>query len=87
MRSDRSGFSVFGHYSLIADKLNLFARFDHYEPDDLIDDNEISLIIAGLDWAPLDKSFKLQPNIWIYNYKDPLKKNDLVFNLTFLMNF
>ncbi|MDD8030487.1 MAG: hypothetical protein PHQ25_00620 [Acidobacteriota bacterium] len=86
-RSDRSGFSIFGRYSLIPNKLNLFARFDRYEPDNLIDEDEISLVIAGLDWAPLDKSFKLQPNIWVYNYKDPLKKNDLIFNLTFLMSF
>jgi hypothetical protein len=86
-RYDRSGLSVFGRYNLIPDKLNLFARFDRYEPDDLTDDDEISLIIAGLDWAPLDKSFKLQPNIWVYGYKDPLKKNDFIFNLTFLMSF
>jgi len=35
-RSDRSGFSVFGRYNLISDKLNVFARFDRYEPDDLL---------------------------------------------------
>ncbi|MCR4409319.1 MAG: hypothetical protein QHH43_04040 [Candidatus Saccharicenans sp.] len=86
-RYDRSGLSVFGRYNLIPEKLNLFARFDRYEPSDLTDLDEISLIIAGLDWAPLHSSFKLQPNIWVYDYKDLLKKNDLIFNLTFLMSF
>lgn len=86
-RYDRSGLSVFGRYNLIPEKLNLFARFDRYEPNNLADLDEISLIIAGLDWAPLHSSFKLQPNIWVYDYKDPLKKNDLIFNLTFLMSF
>ncbi|MGQ9800348.1 MAG: hypothetical protein ACUVRL_01570 [Candidatus Saccharicenans sp.] len=86
-RYDRSGLSVFGRYNLIPEKLNLFARFDHYEPNSLRIDDEISLIIAGLDWAPLNSSFRLQPNLWVYDYKDPLKKNDLIFNLTFLMSF
>ncbi|MBC7348716.1 MAG: hypothetical protein H5U05_01935 [Candidatus Aminicenantes bacterium] len=86
-RYDRSGLSVFGRYNLIPEKLNLFARFDHYEPNNLATNDEISLIIAGLDWAPLHSSLKLQPNIWVYDYKDPLKKNDLILNLTFLMSF
>lgn len=86
-RYDRSGLSVFGRYTLIPEKLNLFARFDRYEPSNLTDLDEISLIIAGLDWAPLHSSFKLQPNIWVYDYKDPLKKNDLILNLTVLMSF
>lgn len=86
-RYDRSGLSVFGRYNLIPEKLNLFARFDHYEPNSLTANDEISLIIAGLDWSPLHSSIKLQPNIWVYDYKDPLKKNDLIFNLTFLMSF
>ncbi|MDI6848214.1 MAG: hypothetical protein QME69_00300 [Candidatus Saccharicenans sp.] len=86
-RYNRSGLSVFGRYNLIPEKLNLFARFDRYEPNNLQAQDEISLIIAGLDWAPLNSSFRLQPNIWVYDYKDPLKKNDLIFNLTFLMTF
>ncbi|MCX8159479.1 MAG: hypothetical protein N3G18_00920 [Candidatus Saccharicenans sp.] len=86
-RYDRSGLSVFGRYNLVPEKLNLFARFDRYEPSNLTDLDELSLVIAGLDWAPLNSSFKLQPNIWLYDYKDPLKKNDLIFNLTFLMSF
>lgn len=86
-RFDRSGLSIFGRYNLIPEKLNLFARYDRYEPNSLTDLDEISLVITGLDWAPLNSSFRLQPNLWLYDYKDPLKKNDLVLNLTFLMSF
>jgi len=35
----------------------------------------------------MNSSFKLQPNIWVYDYQDPLKKNDVIFNLTFMMAF
>ncbi len=86
-RYDRSGLSVFGRYALVPEKLTAFARFDRYEPNNLAANDEISLVIAGIDWAPMNTSFKLQPNIWIYNYKDPLKKNDVVFNMTVFMTF
>ena len=86
-RYDRSGLSVFGRYNLIPEKLNVFARFDRFEPNNLTANDQISLVIAGLDWAPLHSSLKLQPNIWFYDYQDPLKKNDVIFNLTFFMSF
>lgn len=86
-RYDRSGLSVFGRYTLVPEKLTAFARFDRFEPNNLAANDEISLVIAGIDWAPMHTGFKLQPNIWIYNYKDPLKKNDTVFNLTVFMTF
>ena len=53
----------------------------------------MSLIIAGLDWAPFHASWKLQPNVWFYNYTDePVQrgrdgKTDVVFNLTFFLSF
>lgn len=86
-RFNRSGFSMFGRYVLLPDRLNAFARFDRYEPNTSVAEDEISLIIAGLDWAPLHSSLRFQPNIWFYNYTDPAKKNDVIFNLTFLMTF
>ncbi|MGB9836023.1 MAG: hypothetical protein ACPLRX_04725 [Candidatus Saccharicenans sp.] len=86
-RYDRAGLSIFGRYNLIPEKLNLFARFDHFEPNNLMSNDQINLVIAGLDWAPLHSSLKLQPNIWVYDYQDPLKKSDVVFNLTFFMSF
>ncbi len=86
-RYERSGLSVFGRYNLVPEKLNVFARFDRFEPNNLTANDQISLVIAGLDWAPLHSSLKLQPNIWFYDYQDPLKKNDVIFNLTFFMSF
>jgi hypothetical protein len=47
----------------------------------------LSLIIAGLDWAPIHSSWKIQPNVWIYNYKDSAKKSDVIVNLTFFLSF
>jgi hypothetical protein len=86
-RFDVSGFSLFGRYTLMTDKLAAFARFDSYEPNSKVDTNNMSLIIAGLDWAPWQSSIKFQPNIWIYGYEDSAKKNDVVFNMTFFMSF
>jgi len=82
-----SGWSLFGTYKLIPEKLAFFARYDSYEPNDTVADNELGLIIAGLDWAPMHASWKLQPNVWIYDYKDAAKKGDIVFNLTFFLSF
>jgi len=86
-RFDRSGYSIFGRYVLLPDKLNAFARLDRYEPNSLSPQDETYLTIAGLDWALLTSNLKLQPNIWFYHYTDPNKKNDVVFNLTFFMSF
>jgi len=81
------GFSIFGTYKIIIDKLNIFARFDNYKPDSTDANKDFSLVIAGLDWAPVHGSWKLQPNVWIYNYKDSTKKRDIVVNLTFFLSF
>lgn len=86
-RFNRSGFSIFGRYALLPEKLNAFARLDRYEPNTRVAKDEISLLIAGVDWAPWQSNLKLQPNIWVYNYADPAKRNDVIFNLTFLMAF
>lgn len=86
-RYDISGFSIFGRYTISPDKLALFARFDSYEPNSKLAGDGTSLIIAGFDWAPIHKSWKLQPNIWYYTYQDDLKKDDVVFNLTFFLSF
>ncbi|MHB8055159.1 MAG: hypothetical protein ACYDH3_07935 [Candidatus Aminicenantales bacterium] len=81
-----SGWSVFGTYKLNPDKLALFARYDRYEPNTTVANNEIGLIIAGFDWTPFHSSWKLQPNVWIYDYADG-RKGDAVFNLTFFLSF
>jgi hypothetical protein len=90
-----SGWSVFGRGIITPDKLSLFARYDSYLPNSLDRANQdLSLIIAGFDWAPYHTSWKLQPNIWFYHYKNPsfystaaTSKSDVAFNLTFFLSF
>ncbi|HVP91416.1 MAG TPA: hypothetical protein VMS75_09380 [Terriglobales bacterium] len=96
-----SGWSVFGRYNLMPDKLNAFARYDSYTPNNhfvsstgLAKAKDLSLVILGLDWAPLHSSLKFQPNVWIYNYKDghqykatATSNTDVQFNMTFFLAF
>ncbi len=86
-RYDVSGLSIFGRYIFNPDVFSLFARFDRYEPNNKVSSDEMSLVIAGLDWAPFHKSMKLQLNIWFASYANSEKKNDVIFNLTFFMSF
>jgi hypothetical protein len=94
VKYDRSGMSVFGRYILTPDKFQLFARYDSYMPNSLDEGLDMSLIIAGFDWAPYSATWKLQPNIWFINYTDGLRYNtgatsnsDMIFNLTFFLSF
>lgn len=97
-----SGWSVFGRYALIPDKLNAFARYDRYTPNNhfvsaatgLAKAKDIGLAILGLDWAPLHSSLKFQPNVWIYSYKEGTQykasatsNTDVQFNMTFSLSF
>ncbi len=91
---DVDGWSVFGRYVIKPDALQLFARYDNYSPNSLDSDLDMSLVIAGIDWAPYDASWRLQPNVWFYSYKDGTrylssvtKNSDVVFNLTFFLSF
>lgn len=91
-----SGWSVFGRYALLPNKLHAFARYDSYAPNSLLTAKDMSLAIVGLDWAPLHSSLKLQPNVWFASYKDgsqyrsglPVgKATDTIFYMTFFMSF
>jgi hypothetical protein len=90
-----AGWSAFGRYILSPDKLSLFARYDSYMPNSLDRANQdMTLAIVGLDWAPYHASWKLQPNVWFTNYRNPnyystaaTSKNDVSFNLTLFMSF
>jgi hypothetical protein len=91
---DVGGWSAFGRYVVKADKLSLFARYDSYRPNSLDRDLDMSLVIAGFDWAPYHASWRLQPNIWFTNYTNGVRYNanatknsDIVFNLTFFLSF
>jgi hypothetical protein len=94
VKYDVGGWSVFGRYIVKPDKLAFFARYDDYMPNELDRDLDMSLVIAGFDWAPYHASWKLQPNIWFYTYKDgtrylasATKNSDVLFNLTFFLSF
>jgi len=94
VKYDVGGWSAFGRYTIAPDKLALFARYDDYTPNTLDRGLDMSLVIAGLDWAPYNKSWKIQPNVWFYNYTDGTRYNasaakntDLMFNLTFFLSF
>ena len=89
-----SGWSVFGRYGLIQDKLSAFARYDSYVPNSENRLKDMNLTILGLDWAPLHSSLKFQPNIWFYQYKDGTQykatatsNSDIAFNITFFLSF
>jgi hypothetical protein len=91
---NRGGWSAFGRYVVKPDKLSLFARYDSYMPNSLDREQDMNLVIAGFDWAPYHASWRLQPNVWFYNYKNGLRYNanatknsDVVFNLTFFLSF
>jgi hypothetical protein len=88
-----SGWSAFSRYAL-GGKLNAFARYDSYIPNSFNRAKDMNLTIVGLDYAPLHSSFKLQPNVWFYHYKDGTQykatatsNSDVQFNLTFFLSF
>ena len=81
------GWSLFGVYKVKPDKFSLFARYDSYEPNDQVANNEFSLIILGADWTPYHTTWKVQPNVRITNYKDSLRKTDIVGVITFFLSF
>ncbi len=94
VKYDMGGWSAFGRYALKPDKLSVFARYDSYRPNGLDDGLDMSLVIAGFDWAPYHASWRLQPNVWFYRYKDGVRYNanaaknsDVVFNMTFFLSF
>lgn len=94
VKYDVGGWSAFGRYTIAPDKLALFARYDDYTPNSLDRALDMSLVIAGVDWAPYNKSWKLQPNVWLYSYEDGARYNagatkntDVMFNLTFFLSF
>ncbi len=89
-----SGWSVFGRFALNQKNLNAFARYDWYTPNTKDSSKDLGLWIFGLDWAPLTSNMKLQPNLWIYSYKNGPAYNanatsntDVAFNLTFFLSF
>ncbi len=75
--------SFFIRGEIIPDKLNYFARFDHYNPDNKFNPSieystkvatdKQDFITAGIDWMPV-KNVHLMPNIWFNSYNS-MKNN------------
>lgn len=82
-----SGWSVFATYKIAPEKFTVFARYDSDQPKSTVSSKDMSLIILGFDWYAWGTNTRLQPNVWIYNYKDSTKKRDIVANITFFMSF
>jgi hypothetical protein len=80
------GFSVFAVYKFVGN-FNGFARFDHYDPNSTDDDLQMNNWILGVDWIPVDKSWRIQPNVWITTYADSARKTDLTGAMTFFLSF
>ena len=60
--------SIISVYGILAvqPNLNLFARFDQWDPNTTIDDDGESYIIAGVDYLPV-KGFYIAPNFRLIN--------------------
>jgi hypothetical protein len=73
------GFSVFATAQIIESTLNVFARFDMFEPDNnynttakyttVENTNKETFIVAGLDWTPY-KNVHIMPNLWYTSYSN-----------------
>ena len=81
------GWSAYATYQITAGKLGIFFRYDNYQPNMSDSNKDMSLIIAGLDWFAWGKACRIQPNVWIYNYKNSAKKTDVAGVVTFFMTF
>lgn len=75
-----SGISFYVTQQLKKDELNLFARFDLYDPDTKFNSgntyigyntNKESFAVVGLDWIPY-KNVHIMPNVWIDQFKSKL---------------
>ncbi len=77
------GISLWARGSIIKDKLNAFARFDSYNPEQSYREKDViktynsanmnkhydeQFMTAGLDFTP-HKNVHIMPNIWINSYK------------------
>jgi len=92
----KTGFSLFGHFSVIKSKLKAFFRYDFFDPntDDkvYIDPgingykDEETLIIAGLD-VTVENTFHIMPNIIITAYRNDNINNDITARITFSYNY
>ncbi len=67
--------SIFAHAQIIEKALNIFARYDMWDPDKNANDNILgrkeNFITAGLDWIPeSDANVHIDPNLEINSFSD-----------------
>ena len=84
---DQKGFgvSLFGAKP-VAEGKKLFARVDLYDKDGDAEDDQETLLIAGLDWA-LAKDLHVMPNVLVTLYQDSAKDTQLVPRITGFFEF
>jgi hypothetical protein len=74
--ANQTGLSIFARAAIIEKQLNVFARYDMFDPDSKASDNasgpKENFITAGLDWIPniASQSVHVMPNVWINTFKD-----------------
>jgi len=81
------GWSAYATYQITPNKFGIFFRYDSYQPNMSDSNKDQSLIIAGLDWYAWGTHCRIQPNVWITNYKNSAKKTDVSGVVTFFMTF
>ncbi len=82
-----TGVSIWGHASLIKEKLGVYARYDMYNPDSKYSSARTysgsginghvteSFLNVGLDWTPT-KNVHIMPNVWMNSYKENADLNN-----------
>jgi len=77
------GISVFGSAIPVpGSTFKIFGRFDYWDPDTDVDDNEESLIIGGVDFIPAG-NVHIMPNVMIRTYAEEDKESDVTGRITF----
>ena len=77
------GVSLFGSaIPMPGTKFKVFGRFDYWDPDTDIENNEENFIIGGLDFIPAG-NVHVMPNVVVRTYSDDGKENDVTARVTF----
>jgi len=81
--SKNMGVSLFGSVIPVPGKtFKVFGRFDHWDPDTDIDNNEETLLIGGLDFISAG-NVHIMPNVVVRSYAEDGKDSDITARITF----
>ncbi|MEG8946100.1 hypothetical protein [Rosettibacter firmus] len=78
------GISLWAYYNL-TNKFNLIGRYDYYDPNSQINNDDNELIILAIDYKP-NTRVHISPNVQIKTYKNE-GKNDVIPRITFFWQF